>query len=232
MPCDPAALHLHTLYLIDARGGLTGINQWDGGAVPRFHLVRSETGNRWRFRADLEPELVRSLESLCEAEPVGGDLRADPRLAGRALDLLNRASPVQAVWRGPAYTFPPEVPAPEAAPTVTVTEANAHVLSRWLPDWRPDVPHRQPFLAVLQDGAAVSVCASVRITPAAHQAGVETHPDFRRRGLASDVVRAWAEAVRGHGAEPIYSTSWENAASQAVARMLGLSLAATDFHVR
>jgi len=31
--------------------------------------------------------------------------------------------------------------------------------------------------------------------------------------------------------EPVYSTSWENAASQAVARKLGLTMYAADFHI-
>ena len=34
----------------------------------------------------------------------------------------------------------------------------------------------------------MSVCRSVRITPAAHEAGVETLPEFRGKGYAQDVV--------------------------------------------
>lgn len=231
MPRDLAAEHLDSLYLTDDRGRLTGINQWDGGQAPRFHLVRSPAGNCWRFRADLSEDLVRSLERLCRAEPVAGNLRADPVLAAGCLDLLGREMPVRVTWRGPAYVFPPVDSPPPDPDVVAVTAANAHLLTRWLPDWLPDVDHRQPFLVAVEDGAAVAVCASVRITSAVHAAGVETHPAFRRRGMGRRVVRAWSGAVLRQGATPLYSTSWENVASRGVAAGLGLSLMAADFHV-
>ena len=45
------------------------------------------------------------------------------------------------------------------------------------------------------------------------------------------MVIAWARAVQAIGATPLYSTSWENAASQAVARSLQLEMFGSDFHV-
>jgi predicted GNAT family acetyltransferase len=58
-----------------------------------------------------------------------------------------------------------------------------------------DVPKAQPFMALIEGGRAVSICASVRISGAVHCAGVETHPDHRQRGYASEVVAAWAQAA-------------------------------------
>ena len=78
---------------------------------------------------------------------------------------------------------------------------------------------------------AVSICGSARITSRAHEAGVETHPDFRGRGHAVKVVAAWARAVREDGRIPLYSTSWENEASRDVARKLGLVQYGVTFHV-
>ncbi|TDJ22462.1 MAG: GNAT family N-acetyltransferase [Gammaproteobacteria bacterium] len=86
-------------------------------------------------------------------------------------------------------------------------------------------------MAMIEDGQAVSVCASSRITDAAHEAGVETLPEHRRKGHAVNVVAGWASAVRLLGADPFYSTSWENVASQNVATRLGLSAFGVDFHI-
>ncbi len=93
-----------------------------------------------------------------------------------------------------------------------------------LPDW-------QPFLALVEENRAVSVCRSVRITPDAHEAGVETLPEFRGRGYAKDMVAGWARAVQSLGALPLYSTSWDNTASQAIAKKLHMKLYGADFHV-
>jgi predicted GNAT family acetyltransferase len=64
------------------------------------------------------------------------------------------------------------------------------------------------------------------------EGGVETLPSHRGRGLAAEVVAAWAAAVRADGRIPLYSTSFGNRASQAVARKPGLIRYGTDLHLR
>ena len=78
------------------------------------------------------------------------------------------------------------------------------------------------MLAVMASGHAVSVCCCARRSEQAAEAGVETAPGLRGRGLAPRVTAAWALAVRELGLTPLYSTSWENGASLAVAHKLGL----------
>jgi len=95
-------------------------------------------------------------------------------------------------------------------------------------DLATDLEHRQPCHAVVRDGAAVSLCFSSRTTGDAAEAGLNTVEAFRRRGYATAVTAAWALAVRRSGRIPLYSTSWDNLASRAVARRLGLILYGAD----
>jgi RimJ/RimL family protein N-acetyltransferase len=222
--------HARALFTHDARSRLLRVNEPGGGApAPRLFLGRTRAGNLWRFRADLPETLVAELEALCADEPVGVELRDPPRHAGAYARLLGRHAPVRGVWAGPDYRFT-EIAEP-SAPLAAVTEASAGVLRGGFEELVAELPDWQPFLAAVVEGRAVSVCRSVRITPVAHEAGVETLPDFRGRGYAADVVAGWARVVRSLGATPLYSTSWENTASQAVAKKLRLAPYGADFHV-
>jgi predicted GNAT family acetyltransferase len=84
---------------------------------------------------------------------------------------------------------------------------------------------------MVKDGQAVSVCFSARLTAEAAEAGLHTAPSARGRGYATAVTAGWALAIRKRGAIPLYSTAWDNLASQAVARRLGLTLYGADWHL-
>jgi RimJ/RimL family protein N-acetyltransferase len=225
-------LHVRVLFTHDARSRLMSVNEPAGGgaAAPRLFFGRTREGNLWRLRADLPEALVEELEALCAREPVGAELRGQPRHFEGCVRLLEAHAPVRKVWTGPAYRFA-EYFEP-SRPLVSLTEANAESLRGGFEELIEELPTWQPFVAIVEEGRAVSVCRSVRITPAAHEAGVETLPDFRGRGYAREVVAGWASSVRSSDAVPLYSTSWENTASQAVAKKLRLVQYGVDCHVR
>lgn len=224
------SLHVQALFTHDERGRLLTINEPGGGAAAsRFYLGRTAVGNLWRFHADLPMELVTELEALCAREPVVQDLRTPPLHLDAYTRLLEAHAPVAHVWMGPAYYFP-QLPRPAHA-VLAITEANAERLRGGFEELTEELPTWQPFVGLIEEERVVSVCRSVRITPAAHEAGVETLPDFRGRGYAKEVVGAWARFVHAMGAMPLYSTSWENSASQAVAKKLGLHRFGADFHI-
>jgi hypothetical protein len=217
------------LFAYDDRGRMTGVNQWDGGVAPRFFLMRTPDRVIARFRDDVPDDLAARLEEIAMREPPGAAPPPRPVHERAYLYLLAAHAPVGPTGAGPSYTFvaaPPSAPAP-----VAIGPANADLLAGAFDDWADDVGRRDPFMAIVREGRAVAICASVRISAAVHCAGVETHPDWRGRGHAVSVVAGWARAVRAAGAAPCYSTSWENVASQGVARRLGLGLMGVDFHV-
>jgi hypothetical protein len=199
-----------------------------GGAAPRFHLMRTARKSFGQFHADLTDDLVVRLEELRAQEPIGGRQGKWPGLRSKYLELLAFHAPVARVWGGPVFTFPDDMAADVG--TVSINETNGHLLRGGFDDWLPDICYRQPFCAVVEGNRAVSICASVRITDAVHGAGVETLAGHRRRGHAACAVAGWALTVRSLGANPFYSTSWDNEASQRVPARLHLAPIGLDFH--
>lgn len=156
-----------------------------------------------------------------------GDLRCvRDDVPDEAIETLSRADHGVS---GPTFWLPDHI---ELAGSSAVLLDSPEPLAGGLEPWMPDVAHCRPFAASLVDGRAVAVCASVRITPAAHEAGVETHPDFRRRGHAAQAVRRWAAEVRRLGAVPLYSARWDNTASRALAAAIGFVAYGSELRVR
>jgi RimJ/RimL family protein N-acetyltransferase len=227
-------LQVDALLTHDPDGRIRWTNEPGETPAPRFFLGRTREGSLWRFRHDVPPDVVRRLETLLADEPVTDDPRREPVHLDAYRLLLREHAPIAGEEVGPAYYFPPEIDAPGSA--ILITPANMeHVLPRMR------TPDDDPFgitnglaagslcAVVVECGRAVSICFSSRITAQACEAGVETLPPFRGRGYASAVVARWALAVRASGRIPLYSTSWDNVASQGVARRLGLIPYASDF---
>lgn len=226
-------VHARLLYTHDAAARLLFVNEPGGSRLraARMFLGRTQEGNIWRFRDDLPEDLCDELAAYCADESViGEDFREPLRHRKEYLRLLERHAPATETTDELAYCFTENVAA-SAHSIVAVTEENAEVLQGGFDDFVPELLDWQPFVALLENDRAVSVCRSARITPAAHEAGVETLSEFRGRGYAAAVTAEWARQVKAKGALPLYSTTWENVASQAVARKLNLRCYAVDFHV-
>ncbi len=208
-------LHVEALYRLQ-EGRITAINQWDGGRVPRLHVGATPSGAQAWYREDLPPALVDALAEVVATEPGGR-----PDRIGEYETLLARHGPVTERREGPTFALPTDAGLPAAEATVSVSAVNASLLRAHLADWLPDVERRTPFIAALAGDTAVAVCASARETAASCEAGVATAEPFRRAGFASRAVAGWADAVRASGRLPLYSTSWDNVASQALAARLG-----------
>ena len=220
--------HIDTLFTHDARGRIVSVNEPNGKPAPRFFLGRTMDGIEWRVRNDVGDALERELAAVCAEEIAGESFQLPADRSSKYENVLARVAPVERRWSGPAYSFPSELLASDA---VEITHKNSDLLRAHLAGWLGDVETCHPMMAVIVDGQAVSLCASVRTTVTAHQAGVETAPEFRGQGYAIRAVTAWANRIRRMGRIALYSTSWENASSQAVARKLGLQAFGGDFHI-
>ena len=223
-------LHVGALYIHDATGQIVRVNEHDGAPAPRFFVGATASGLVRRYRRDVDDTIRHQLEEASADHPLLGSEAEPAAHLAQYAEILSRSAPVQRTEAGPAFRFPEQLPASSSA-AVLVSEANIGLLHPLLEEWIPDVRRSAPLVALALDGRAVAVCGSVRITPQAHEAGVETAAAFRGRGLASQVVAAWARAVRARNAAPFYSTSWRNEASQAVARKLALVQFGNDLHL-
>jgi len=222
-------LHVETLFTMNDVGQLERINEPGGGPAPRFFMgVTDEGSGRW-FRSDVDAELVLELEALPGFQAPNLEAEPDPVLVERFGSCLARSGAVLKTWTGLAFRFPVDLP--DLGPAIRVTPANSEVLEPHFRGWLGGVTRGVPMLAVLASGSAVSLCASARMTSAADQAGVETHPDFRGRGHGAAATSAWAKAVQAMGRTPLYSTSWENLSSRTLARRLGLVQFSADLHL-
>jgi predicted GNAT family acetyltransferase len=113
-----------------------------------------------------------------------------------------------------------------------IDEESAHLLERHFPYTRSILADRRPVIGVVVNGAVVSACYSARRGAGACEAGVATEDAHRGRGHAAVVVAAWRDAVEGDGRVPLYSTSWENAASLSIAQKLELVPYAETLSIR
>src|SRR4051794_21028894 len=223
---------VEALFTHDADGRIRFVNEPGERPAPRFFLGRTSEGNLWRYRYDLPDTCVAAIEALLQAEPVATDVRVEPICLPAIYNVLAAHQPITGTFAGPAYVLPDLLQPP--ASVVIVGAENRHLLEPFLDaDEEPIqfIEDRKPCAVLVEDDIPVSICFSSRMTEHAAEAGLETKAAFRRRGYAVSVVAGWAAGVRDMGRIPLYSTSWDNLASQAVARKLSSRLYGSDLSI-
>lgn len=222
-------LHVESMFTHDRNGRLRSVNEpWPGEApASRFFLGRTMEGKAvCRFRSDVPDKLAEELILWAADEPNVTDFHTKPKHFEAYMSLLQG----ERFTMGPCYLVP-EGTEP-GVQTVRITRDNGAEWLRGGFEWmNSEIDYAQPCVALVRDGRAVSICRSVRITSRAHEAGLETLEADRGKGYAAEAVAGWAKAVRSLGAFPLYSTFWENAASQSVARKSGLYFYGVNFTI-
>jgi GNAT superfamily N-acetyltransferase len=170
------------------------------------------------LNADGQPRLLVSRHSEGNALFFRHDVPAATRHRIRRLDpssladdatlvaILATDAPVENIWRVRWYTLsvPPG------------------------PDSYPDVVMQDGRHVIVRDGITVAQAWTVAGDARASEVEVETHPDFRRRGYARQVVASWAAHELQHGKIVFYSHLLTNEASAGVTRSLGLDRLADE----
>jgi hypothetical protein len=224
------------MFVLDGRGRIGTSPEPNVPPAPLFALIRGVSSCAWAVRADVPEDVVTELDRLARQErpmqrPIG-DPQDAPSNADAYLSLLGGQ-----IVSGPAFTFPDRIAqsidvARDAACDVALVD-KLDMLERNFRGWiAAEIPWRAPIVAVMYRGYPVSVCfCATRASENTVEAGLETAPAFRGRGFAPRVTAVWAVAIRASGRIPLYSTSWTNDASRAVARKLGLKQYAIDWTI-
>lgn len=207
-------LCLRTRYVFDEAGRIVSTRPPSPGYGPAFILVRGRSACAWAVHRGVESSIASELDRLAREEPPISDLRAPPVHAERYVAMVGGE-----LKSGPAFTFPETLPPPGETKTIDDLRQLEACFTGWTAG---EIPDASPIVAVMVDGRAVSVCFCSRRAGFAAEAGLETASAFRGRGLGPRVAAAWALAMRELGRTPLYSTTWSNDASLAVARKLGL----------
>lgn len=234
-PRDLMARHVDTLFRCDEQGRLRHVNELEAPAAPRFYLGRTTQGNVWRMRHDLPASLADHLDRLCRAEPVNSDLTGPPHHAAEIRQALHAHGTLAREYSGPAYWIEQESPVP--AHVTLISQANTDLLRDRF-DWMATLLHQVdpaqigPVAAAVVDDRAVALCFCSRLPGEATEAGVETLSAWRGQGHATAAVAGWAAAVRNTGTIPLYSTTWDNLASQRIAHKLNMQRYGVDWWVK
>jgi hypothetical protein len=211
----------NVLFSYNLLGRMIHVNEEGNPTAPRFFLGCTSSGNLTKYRYDISTETINELEQLVYNHSNHVDL-------AKIINILSKEQKIHTMWIGPAFTFSTHLNMPNRV--IRITDKNKKLLQWNFPTLLEQLEWRQPCVAIIDQGMAVSVCCSARSTSVASEASVETVAGFQGKGYGSDVVTAWATAVQAEKRIPLYSTSWDNVASQAVAQKLNLIQYGTDVH--
>ncbi|MFJ8416395.1 GNAT family N-acetyltransferase [Bacillus paramycoides] len=216
------AIQAEVLFVYNQAGRIKSVNEHGYLKAPRFFLGRTREGNVTKYHYDLHSEMINKIEKLIQKYSKHIEI-------AKIIKVLNEERTVENIWIGPAYRFPNDLIEPIR--TLQITGKNKELLRESFPSLIEQMEWRQPYFAIVENEKVVSICCSARSTTIASEASVETLSEFQGKGYGSDVVTAWAISIQEEKRIPLYSTAWDNFASQAVARKLKLSNYGMNLHI-
>lgn len=215
-------IQAEVLYAHDSLGRITKINEFEGHPAPRLFWGKTNKGNVLRFRSDVPDDIANKIVQIINNSDDTNIVLA------KVINELEQQTRINSIWMGPAYVFANYFRASQA---IKVTKDNREYLEPGFKKLLTELKYREPCFMAIENNKAVSVCFSARNTVRAAEAGIETLEEYRGKGYGIAVASAWSAAVQVSGKIALYSTSWDNYASQAVAKRLQLALYGTDVSI-
>ncbi|MBO1513722.1 GNAT family N-acetyltransferase [Metabacillus bambusae] len=216
-------IQAEVLFQYDKSGRMQQINEPLKMNAPLFFLGRTKDGNVTKFHSALSDTKISEIKKVIAEDSLNVNL-------SKLINMLKSSTQsIKNLWIGPAYVFSDNINRPSVA--LKITYENKHLLLKEFPTIFEQLEWRQPCFGIIEDGFVVSICCSARRSLSAAEASVETIEEYRGRGYGVQTAIAWAKALQEEGIIPLYSTSWDNFSSQAVAKKLKLYSYGIDFHI-
>ncbi|MEB2298851.1 GNAT family N-acetyltransferase [Lysinibacillus xylanilyticus] len=215
-------LHVNVLFKHDTENRLTSVNEPPYDVAPRIFVGGTHLGSVVRYSKTLDVSLVKKLEQVIGTNSVN--------YLGELINILSKDRQINNLWIGPAYVFP-DVMGGSHTLAIQVTHENKELLKPYFPYTFEDFEYKEPCFVIMENNMPVSICCSARKSQKADEASVFTHENYRGKGYGIDVTNAWAAEVQKRGRIALYSTSWDNFASQSAARKLKLHQYGIDIHM-
>ncbi|WP_433752100.1 GNAT family N-acetyltransferase [Paenibacillus amylolyticus] len=219
-PMEMLKIQASTLYTMNEQQRLVSINEPGGGQAPAIFIGMASAGSLIYYHEQLSSELVDELGKDCEL----------PLDIPKLIRKVETFEPVNRVWMGPAYAFP-EISDEWNQKVQLIGQEQRYLLAEHFPELTDHLHDKWPVATYVIVDSAVAVCCSARLSDHGAEASLYTAPGYRGRGYAAETVKCWQHYVKERGHLPIYSTSWDNLASQQVARKLGLIQFGVDFSI-
>lgn len=213
--------HVKVLFKHNTENRITVVNEPPYDVAPLIFIGATKEGSVVRYSNSLNADIVEKLEHVT---------RTNPTDLGKVIKVLSIDYELNDLSFGPAYVFP-DVRGRSIRKAIKVTYENKDLLKPHFPYTYEDFDDKQPCFVIVEDNIVVSICCSARKTLIADEASVFTHEDYRGKSYGIDVTNAWAAEVQKQGRIALYSTSWDNFASQSLARKLQLVQYGTDIQM-
>lgn len=205
-------MHIDVIYQQTKQGKLTVINEPPFEQAPLVFLGVMTNGIIQKYSQQVDDLFQKRIKNTIQGQK-------DDLLVGLINQISDRVG-LHEFTMGPTYVFPKI--AEKTTETLLITEQNKELLKEDFRFIYVDYEAKKPCTVILKDKKVVSLCCSARQSNEAAEASVYTTKEYRSKGYGAIVTKAWAHEVQQQGKVALYSTTWDNFASQGVARTLGL----------